>query len=269
MNETEQQWKIGELAAAAGLTVRALHYFDEIGLLSPSERSAAGHRRYCGADVRRLYRILALRELGMPLAKVAQVLDGQAEDLELVVSEHLAHVDRRLVLNRQLKQRLTLLLKAARTSRKSSIDQLIAVMEAMMEASSFSPDQMSRIKDRHQSGDDGLADWQQRVADLAAQVRTHIADGTDPAAPAAQNTAAAWSDFMDLLTDGDKGILSAMYAKLDNKGAEAATRGIIDTQVWDYVKRAFAVGYRAAPRSGGHGGTDALAPGGEEPGSPM
>src|SRR4051794_40576664 len=174
MNEAEQQWKIGELAAMAGLTVRALRYFDEIGLLSPSDRSAAGHRRYCGADVQRLYRILALRELGMPLTKVAQALDGQA--LEPAVSEHLAHVDRRLALNRQLKQRLMVLLKAARTSKEPSIDQLIVVMEAMMEAGYFSPDQMSRIKDRHQAGDEGLTNWQQRWADLAAQVRTHIAD---------------------------------------------------------------------------------------------
>ena len=250
MDEVEQQWKIGELAAAAGLTVRTLHYFDEIGLLSPSDRSAAGHRRYCGTDVQRLYRILALRELGMPLGKVAEVLDGQAEDLEPAVAEHLALVDRRLVLNRQLRQRLALLLKAVRASREPAIDQLIAAMEAMMEAGYFSPDQLSRIKDRHQAGDEGLADWQQRWADLAAQVRTHLADGTDPADPAAQVTAGRWSEFMDQLTGGDKGILSAMYAKLDDKGPEIATRGVVDTQVWDYIKRSFAVGYSHRPGGG-------------------
>jgi hypothetical protein len=146
-----------------------------------------------------------------------------------------------------LKERLAVLLKAVRTSGEPSIDQLITVMEAMMEAGYFSPDQLSRIKDRHQAADEGLTDWQQRWADLAAQVRAHIADGTDPADPAAQSTAGAWSDFMDQLTGGDRGILSAMYAKLDGKGPEAATRGVIDTRVWEYIKRAFAVGYGSSP----------------------
>ena len=56
--------KIGELAAATGLTVRALRHFDDVGLLCPAERSPAGHRWYTGDDVRRLYRIVALRQLG-------------------------------------------------------------------------------------------------------------------------------------------------------------------------------------------------------------
>ncbi|HEY0532381.1 MAG TPA: MerR family transcriptional regulator, partial [Actinoplanes sp.] len=57
----ERRWKIGDLAAATGLTLRALRHFDDIGLLCPAERSPAGHRWYTGDDVRRLYRILALR----------------------------------------------------------------------------------------------------------------------------------------------------------------------------------------------------------------
>ena len=42
------------------------------------------------------------------------------------------------------------------------------------------------------------------------------------------------------MSGGDKSVLSAMYAKLDGKGAEAATRGVVSTDVWDYIKLAFA-----------------------------
>jgi DNA-binding transcriptional MerR regulator len=49
----EQAWKVGVLARAAGLTVRTLHYYDQIGLLTPSRRSAADHRLYDGGDVAR------------------------------------------------------------------------------------------------------------------------------------------------------------------------------------------------------------------------
>lgn len=50
-----EAWKVGALASATGLTVRALHYYDEIGLLKPSRRTTAGHRLYDPADVARLY----------------------------------------------------------------------------------------------------------------------------------------------------------------------------------------------------------------------
>jgi MerR family transcriptional regulator, thiopeptide resistance regulator len=57
----EQAWKVGTLAKATGLTVRALHHYDHIGLLSPSRRTAAGHRLYTADDVAGLYRIRADR----------------------------------------------------------------------------------------------------------------------------------------------------------------------------------------------------------------
>lgn len=71
----EQAWKVGALARAAGLTVRTLHYYDQIGLLTPSRRSAADHRLYDGGDVARLYRISLLRRLGFPLEQIAAVLE--------------------------------------------------------------------------------------------------------------------------------------------------------------------------------------------------
>ena len=60
MNE---RWTIGDLAKASGVTVRTLYYYDEIGLVSASERTASGHRRYTDGDVRRLYRVRALTQL--------------------------------------------------------------------------------------------------------------------------------------------------------------------------------------------------------------
>lgn len=69
-------WKIGELAAEAGLTVRTLHHYDRIGLVCPAARTGTGHRRYTEADVRRLYRVLALRQIGLGLDRIAEALAG-------------------------------------------------------------------------------------------------------------------------------------------------------------------------------------------------
>ncbi|MFJ3225934.1 MerR family transcriptional regulator [Streptomyces sp. NPDC086783] len=71
-------YSVGRVAGFAGVTVRTLHHYDEIGLLVPSERSHAGHRRYGDADLDRLQQILFYRELGFPLDQVAVLLDDLA-----------------------------------------------------------------------------------------------------------------------------------------------------------------------------------------------
>ena len=60
-------WSVGEVARIAHVTVRALHHYDEIGLLRPGARTASGHRRYDAADLDRLQQLLFYRELGFPL----------------------------------------------------------------------------------------------------------------------------------------------------------------------------------------------------------
>ncbi|WP_433531657.1 MerR family transcriptional regulator [Micromonospora sp. CA-263727] len=71
---------VGQVAKLAGVTVRALHHYDEIGLLSPSGRTGAGYRRYDDADLERLQLIRYYRELGFPLEEIAVILDDPASD---------------------------------------------------------------------------------------------------------------------------------------------------------------------------------------------
>src|SRR3954447_21107235 len=71
---------VGETAALAGVTVRTLHHYDRIGLLSPSGRTASGYRQYAPADLDRLHQVLLYRELGFPLEEVATLLDDPSAD---------------------------------------------------------------------------------------------------------------------------------------------------------------------------------------------
>jgi DNA-binding transcriptional MerR regulator len=72
---------VGEVARMTGVTVRTLHHYDEIGLLSPSARTAAGYRRYAAPDLDRLQHILAYRALGFPLDRIAALLDDPDADM--------------------------------------------------------------------------------------------------------------------------------------------------------------------------------------------
>lgn len=72
---------VGEVAELTGVTVRALHHYDEIGLLSPSERTAAGYRLYSDADLVRLHAIVNWRDMGFGLTDIAGMLDDQGDDV--------------------------------------------------------------------------------------------------------------------------------------------------------------------------------------------
>jgi MerR family transcriptional regulator, thiopeptide resistance regulator len=101
----ERYFQVGELASATGLTVRTLHHYDEVGLLSASTRTDAGYRLYDRDAVRRLYQIVALRQLGLKLEQIKAVFDGEADPMH-VVKQHLEAVERALDLQGELRERL-------------------------------------------------------------------------------------------------------------------------------------------------------------------
>ena len=69
-------WTVGQVADLVGVTVRTLHHYDEIGLLTASERSRAGYRLYTDADLVRLQQVVVYRRLELPLEQIASLLDG-------------------------------------------------------------------------------------------------------------------------------------------------------------------------------------------------
>lgn len=125
------RWRVGQLAGATGVTVRSLHHYDEIGLLVPSERTTGGHRVYGEADVQRLYRILALRQLGFALSEIESILDADRPDLRETVRRHLAQVERDLARQRRLCRRLAEILSTLERSAEPTVDQFIDTVEAM------------------------------------------------------------------------------------------------------------------------------------------
>jgi len=74
--------QVGELAEVSGVSIRTLHYYEEIGLLKPGQRTASGYRLYGEDELLRLQQILIQRALGFPLAEIARVLDDPDFDLQ-------------------------------------------------------------------------------------------------------------------------------------------------------------------------------------------
>ncbi len=78
-----QTWRVGDLAALTGLSIRTFHHYDQIGLLQPSTRTAGGHRQYSPEDVAKLALIVVLRRAGLPLSEIRTALDNRTEDFDL------------------------------------------------------------------------------------------------------------------------------------------------------------------------------------------
>ncbi|MFD7979191.1 MerR family transcriptional regulator [Streptomyces sp. NPDC059071] len=102
------EWSIQEIARKAGTTSRTLRHYGELGLLEPSRIGANGYRYYDQAALVRLQRILLLRELGLSLAAIAEVLEGQ-RDPSAALRTHLALLE-------QERERIGRQIEAVRTT---------------------------------------------------------------------------------------------------------------------------------------------------------
>jgi len=71
---------VGQVARLAGVTVRTLHHYDELGLVVPTTRTDAGYRLYGTAQVARLQEVLFFRELGFGLDKIKEIVEGPGYD---------------------------------------------------------------------------------------------------------------------------------------------------------------------------------------------
>jgi DNA-binding transcriptional MerR regulator len=241
----EREWRVGELARATGLTVRTLHHYDEVGLLKPEGRTAAGHRVYSGAEVRRLYSIVALRGLGFSLTEVARLLDRDGVDPREATKRRLAELDRQLESHRRLRHRLAGLLQALDGGGDSSPERMIEVVEEMtMHETYYTPEQLADLERRREElgGDAAMEKAQRDWAELIEAVRAEKERGTDPADPRMQGLAARWTALIEQFTGGDPAIAESLKKMYEQEGPEKASRGMVDVELMEYAQRAIAAG---------------------------
>jgi DNA-binding transcriptional MerR regulator len=89
-------YRVKQVAAISGVSVRALHHYDALGLLVPSMRSAAGYRLYSDDDLLRLQQVVIGRELGLALEEIRRMLDDPAYDRRAALVAQRAELSRRV-----------------------------------------------------------------------------------------------------------------------------------------------------------------------------
>ncbi|MDQ2727328.1 MAG: MerR family transcriptional regulator [Actinomycetota bacterium] len=155
--------------------MRTLRHYDEIGLLVPSMRSSAGHRRYRSLDVRRLHLILALRGLGLALIDIGDVLD-RPDDLDLagIIRRQLRQVEQCLAVQKRLRRVLDgLLATLAAAAEPTPAELLNLIKEMTTMADRLTPEELRELTEGRQRMIERLSSEQ--VAELAAQRRSRMA----------------------------------------------------------------------------------------------
>jgi DNA-binding transcriptional MerR regulator len=223
---TGDQWKIGELARIAGVTVRALHHYDSVGLLQPSERTHAGHRLYSAADVQRLYKLLALRRVGLPLEEIGPLLDSE-DGIGDTVRRHLGRVEQQLGALEELRLRLTRLLDALDGDEEST-QRFLDALEAMtMVEKYYTPEQLQQLEQRRQEhGEDAIKAVEREWKEIYAKLADLRERGVDPAAPEAQAVGDRAAELIEMFTGGDPGITESLRRMYQQEDPQKLTRGM-------------------------------------------
>lgn len=154
---------IGQLAQRAGVSRRTLRFYDEIGLLKPSARTAAGYRAYAHAEIRRLQQIQSLRAVGLSLEAIRQQLDGSAVNYRDIVQAHLSKVDLQLQRLQNLRTRLLWLDAVLTNDGNLNNEDLLQILEDISMLEQHVPAaQYAAMQKRHQELGDDRADTARR-----------------------------------------------------------------------------------------------------------
>jgi DNA-binding transcriptional MerR regulator len=182
------QLKIGELAKRTGLTVRALHHYDAIGLLSPSARSDAGYRLYNQTDIARLHRIQALRRFGLSLADIGAYLTRPDLPLAAVVAQQIDMLTQQIEQASTLRTRLTRLHGQLAQGQEPDLADWLTTLEQMsMYDKYFSQDELKQLPMYTEAASVG-EEWRS----LVASVRALMESGATPADAQSQALAKRW-----------------------------------------------------------------------------
>jgi len=240
---TKELYQASEFAKLAGVTVRALHHYDKLGLLRPKQRSGAGYRLYTARDFARLEQIVVLKFLGMPLKQIRRLLEPDARLKDVLRRQR----DVLFAKRHQLDKAIAAINNAQRALERESgpdwkLFQLI-VKELEMQNNTdwkgryFSKDAKAKVRERQKLWSPELqARVTQQWTELYADVEACMNE--DPASPKAQALAARWKSLVDDFTGGDPEIqkgLNAMWADSANWPKDREAARFVKPEVHNYM----------------------------------
>ncbi len=235
--------KIGELARRTGISVRALRHYDEIALLSPSQRSEKGYRLYTPQDIARLGQIQSLRYVGFSLSEIRLCLNADNFSSLQTMQLHIARLKEHIAAQQRLCERLETTVHLWIEAGNESLQELLEIIEEMSRMEKYyTPQQVRELETRTQVlGADRLREVEAEWPVLMEKVRLEMEKGSAPDSEPVQLLARRWMELVNEFTGGNTEIwqsLSTMYEE------EPVIGGLDMSQMkglFEYIGRALAV----------------------------
>ncbi|MEW2375804.1 MerR family transcriptional regulator [Micromonospora sp. NPDC047812] len=175
---------VGQVSTRLGVTVRALHHWDDIGLARPSLRTTGGYRLYTAGDLERLHRVVVYRELGLGLDGIRAILDDSAADVPGALRAQRAQIAQRIDRLQQLGVGVDRMIAAHERGLLLTVEQQAAIF-----GPGWDPDSPARARQRYgdttqwqqyaeRSASRSPEEWQ-AVADAVADLDRALADAMD------------------------------------------------------------------------------------------
>jgi DNA-binding transcriptional MerR regulator len=237
--------KVGELARLTGLSVRTLHHYDDIGLLSPSRRTPSGHRLYGSDEISRLQRIVSLRQLGLSLEDIRQALERPALSLERVLLLQIGRTREEIDRQRRLLALLEgLHLRLASSGQVPLEDLTGAIQGTLYHGRHFTPEQLEYLAERGQEvGQDRVLESEREWRALFEAYGEAMERGLDVESEEVQALASRSTALVEEFTGGDDGVRSALSRMYATDGGDVVMRrfGIdLPRGLWEYMRKASA-----------------------------
>lgn len=225
--------KIGELAKRTGITVRTLHHYDSLGLLSPSERSEAGYRLYNRDDIVRLHRIQALRRLNLSLQEIAGLIDTQGLELDFVIRQQICNLEQQIRQQQELLDRLHELQGKMKNNTEPSLDYWLSTLEMMsVQNKYFSKSDLEYLQ-QHTRLYEGQLDL--TLQGLASKIRDLIRAKVPATDNAALEITREWMKSVSTEIP-HPGVLKKLVTMHEQEPAIQAMSGV-DQEVMDYMNQ--------------------------------
>ncbi|WP_227997866.1 MerR family transcriptional regulator [Nocardia australiensis] len=186
---------VGHVSTHLGVTVRALHHWDDIGLARPSLRTTAGYRLYTAGDLELLQRIVVYREVGLGLDGIRAVLDGSGTDVAAALRGQRTQVAERIDRLQELSVGLDRMIDAHERGLLLTVEQQVAIFGPQ-----WDPDWPAQARQRY--GD--TEQWQQFAERSASR------------------SPEQWQAIADTLADFDRALGDAMDSGVTPGSPEAS-----------------------------------------------
>lgn len=231
--------KVGELARRTGLSIRTLHYYDEIGLLQPSKLTGSRHRVYGAAELARLQQIKSLRQLGFSLEEVRDCLDTPEFAPRRVLGLHVERLRRQIADQERLVALLETLAATVDANQPADADDFIRAIECItMIERAFSPDELRELRGRGETlGPAHIRSVEAEWPRLIAAVRAEFESGSPATGDRMRPLARRWRELVREFTGGNPGIEQKLRAAYATEPRLMRRNGL-DPSLFAYVNQA-------------------------------